>query len=293
MDAPHVTPADTSDFQAVYGTVRGSDDFYRFLQNVYRIYPEDRFHTLIGELVRAHPHDDEAIYRALQAQLPSIKPVLADLRYALPSLGRQKHEMTRQTLELLGTRRRFEGYLEIGSTGRYLSNLRRRLELKGSQLLVNDRAPTFSPVDTAERGGLRKLGRFVALDDYAPLAPGAVADGSIELATCFIGLHHAPLERLDAFVASIARVLKPSGLFILRDHDVDDDYMRAMAALAHAVFNAGLGVPWETNARELRHFRSIDAWVALLDRHGLKAVGPRLLQAHDPTLNTLLCFQRK
>ena len=111
-------------------------------------------------------------------------------------------------------------------------------------------------------------------------------------ATCYIGLHHAPLDRLDAFVASIARVLKPGGRFVLRDHDVTDEYMRAMAALAHAVFNAGLGVPWETNAQELRHFRSIDAWVELLDRHRLVPIGPRLLQAHDPTLNTLLCFRR-
>jgi len=292
MDAPHTTPAATGDFPAVYGSVRGSDDFYRFLQNVYRIYPEDRFHTLIGELVHTHPDSDEAIYRALQARLPSIKPFLAELRYALPSLARQKREMTRQTLELLGQQRRFEGYLEIGSTGRYLSHLRRRLDLKGHQVLVNDQAPTFSPVDIAERGGWRKLGRFVPLDDYAPLAAAAIADASIELATCYIGLHHAPLDRFDAFVASIARVLKPGGLFILRDHDVTDDYMRAMAALAHAVFNAGLGVPWETNAQELRHFRSIDAWVELLDRHGLAPTGPRLLQDHDPTLNTLLCFRR-
>jgi FAD/FMN-containing dehydrogenase/SAM-dependent methyltransferase len=292
MDAPSATPAAAGDFQAVYGTVRGSDDFYRFLQNVYRIYPEDRFHTLIGELVQAHPHGDETIYRTLQARLPSIRPWLAELRYALPSLARQKREMTRQTLELLDGQRRFEGYLEIGSTGRYLGHLRGRLDLQGDQVLVNDLAPTFSPVDIAERGGLRRLGRFVALDDYAPLASTAIADESIELATCYIGLHHAPLNRLDAFVASIARVLRPGGLFILRDHDVTDDYMRAMAALAHAVFNAGLGVPWETNAQELRHFRSIDAWIELLDRHGLTPVGPRLLQAHDPRLNTLLCFRR-
>jgi hypothetical protein len=68
--------------------------------------------------------------------------------------------------------------------------------------------------------------------------------------------------------------------------------MRALVALAHAVFNAGLGVPWETNAKELRHFRTVAEWVDILRRHGFEQVGPGLLQAHDPTLNTLLCFRR-
>jgi FAD/FMN-containing dehydrogenase/SAM-dependent methyltransferase len=279
------------DFDHVYGTARGSDDFYRFLQNVYRLYPEDRFHALIRATVAAGG-GDEAIYRALQARLPAIKPFASELTYALPSLGKQKREMTRQTLELLGERRTFDGYLEIGSTGRYLSHLRKALQLRGDCVLVNDLAPTNSPVDIIERGGLRQHARFVPLDDYAPIPPAAVADGSIELATCYIGLHHAPLDKLEPFIASIRRVLRPGGVFIVRDHDVHDDYMRAMASLAHAVFNAGLGTAWETNAAELRHFRPVEEWVQILARHGFEAVGPRLFQANDPSLNALLMFRR-
>jgi FAD/FMN-containing dehydrogenase/SAM-dependent methyltransferase len=281
----------TGDFAHVYGTTRGSDDFYRFLQNVYRLYPEDRFHALIQDTVRAGG-GDEAIYRSLRAKLPGIKPFLSELTYALPSLGKQKKEMTRQTLQLLGDRRRFDGYLEIGSTGRYISDLRKHLEITGDRVLVNDFAPTNSPVDIVERGGFARLARFVPLDDYAPIPAAAIADQSIELATCYIGLHHAPLDRLDAFIASIHRVLKPGGLLVVRDHDVSDDYMRAMASLAHAVFNAGLGTAWETNAAELRHFRPVADWIAILARHGLEAVGPQLFQANDPTLNALLAFRR-
>jgi len=285
------SPADTgADFQDVYGNARGNDDFYRFLQNVYRLYPEDRFHRLIQEATRAHPGDDQAVYRELQAKLPSIKPFLSELTYAIPSLRKQKREMSRQTLELLGERRRFEGYLEIGSTGRYLGDLRKHLRLDGDLVLANDLAPTNSPVDIVERGGLRKLGRFVPLDDYAPLA-SSIADGSIDLLTCYIGLHHVPLDRLDAFIASLRRVMRRGGVLVLRDHDVGDGYMRALVSLAHAVFNAGLGVPWDTNARELRHFRTIEEWIAILERHGFRQTGPKLLQAHDPTINTLLAFE--
>ena len=279
------------DFQAVYGNRRGNDDFYRFLQNIYRLYPEDRFHALIQDAAAAHA-TDEPIYRALQAQLPSIKPFLSELTHALPSLSRQKKEMSRQLLELVGERRAFDGYVEIGSPGRYLSDLKKHLRLRGDVVLVNDTAPTNSPVDIVERGGLRKLGRFVPLDDYAPIPASAVGDASIELVTCHIGLHHAPLDRLDAFIASLQRILKPGGLLVVRDHDVTDDYMRALVSLAHAVFNAGLGVPWDTNARELRHFRPVAEWIDILRRHGFEPVGPQLLQAHDPTLNTLMAFRR-
>ncbi len=292
MDDAQTAIETPGDFAAVYGHKRGNDDFYRFLQNVYRLYPEDRFHALIKQSTEAFPGNDEAIYRDLQARLPAIKPFLSELSYALPSLGKQKREMSRQTLELLGTRRAFDGYMEIGSTGRYVSDLRKHLKLRGDMVLVNDVAPSNSPVDIVERGGFRKLGRFVPMDDYAPIPTQAIADASIELATCYIGLHHAALDRLEPFIASIARVVKPGGLFIVRDHDVTDPYMTAMASLAHAVFNAGLGIPWETNAQELRHFRSIDEWIDILGRHGFEPTGSRLFQANDPTLNALLCFRR-
>lgn len=293
MNAPASPHQPSGDFAAVYGCTRGNDDFYRFLQNVYRLYPEDRFHLLIQDATRTRGDDDHAIYRDLQRQLPGIKPLLSELTYAVPSLLKQKREMSRQTLSLLGERRSFDGYLEIGSTGRYLSSLRKALRLRGDLVLVNDAPPSHSLVDIVERGRLRKLGRYVALDDYAPLPQAAIADESIELATCYIGLHHCPLDRLDDFIASIHRLMRPGGLFVLRDHDVGDSYMRAMASLAHAVFNAGLNVAWEENQRELRHFRAIDEWIDILGRHGLQHTGDRLLQAHDPTLNTLLAFRRE
>jgi len=278
-----------SEFHAVYSEVQWHDAFYRFLQNIYRIYPEDRFHSLIREACAAHP-DDESIYRYVQGRLPSIKPLLADLFYALPALAKQKKEMARQTLDLLGGRRDFDGYVEIGSTGRYVSELRKHLNLRGPLLLVNDLAPTNSPVDIAERGQLSKLGTFVPLADYAPIGAASAPDNSMDLVTCYIGLHHIAPARLDAFVRSIWRVLRPGGIFILRDHDVTTPQMDAFVALAHSVFNAGLGVPWETNRGEPRYFTSAAEWSRRLQSDGFRDTGKRLQQAHDPTDNMLMAF---
>ncbi len=283
-----MTSAD-SIFHAVYDDTLWADDFYRFLQNIFHLYPEDRFHTLIKESC-AENATDEAIYRQVQAKLPTIKPFLADLFYALPSLAKQKKEMARQAVELLGDARRFDGYVEIGSTGRYYSHLRKHLQITGPLYLMNDVPPSNSPVDIIERGGFANPFRFISLVDYTPLAPEVIADESVDLVTCYIGLHHAGPQVLEPFLRSIVRVLRRGGRLIYRDHDVNDPAMNRFVTLAHTVFNLGLGVPWEVNAKDLCYLKPVASWVRQMEAVGLEDLGPRLLQANDPTLNTLMGF---
>jgi FAD/FMN-containing dehydrogenase/uncharacterized membrane protein YhaH (DUF805 family) len=285
--SPRAVLAD-SEFHSIFSNVASFDAFYLFLQNVYHLYPEDRFQTLIKDAC-AEARTDEEIYRYIQQRLPDIKPALADVSYALPALKKQKEEMAEQTLKILGDRGKINGYVEIGSTGRYVSELRDHIEIEDPIYVIHDAAPTNSPVDIAERGGIAKIGTFLPLDDYAPLS-AEIADHSIDVVTCFIGLHHAPPAKLAAFVDSIHRVLRPGGLFLVRDHDVKTPQMDAFVSLAHTVFNAGLGVPWDTNAGELRHFAPIEQWSRYLAEHGFSDTGARILQAHDPSANTLMGF---
>ena len=88
--SPLTAPA--CQFRAVFSHSRWHDAFYKFLQNIYRLYPEDRFHTLI-KTISLQLDNDEAIYRRLQRELPTIKPFMADLTLALPSLFKQKKEI--------------------------------------------------------------------------------------------------------------------------------------------------------------------------------------------------------
>jgi len=288
---PAPGPIPTSEFHRVFGDTGLSDAFYRFLQNVFRTAPEDRFHHLIGQACAQH-RDEESVYRHIQRELPGIKPALADLRYGLPALFKQKAEMAQQTLQLLGERRRFEGYAEIGSRGRYYRGLKKTLQLLGPTYFIDETPQRFSPVDIVERGQIAKLERGLPLADYAPL-PEAIADGSLDLVTCYIGLHHMTAAQLGLFLDSVRRVLRPGGLFIVRDHDVCSEDLRALVSLAHTVFNAGLGESWEANAAERRHFESARTWVERLAAAGFDDSGQRLLQAGDPTANTLFCFVRR
>jgi FAD/FMN-containing dehydrogenase len=288
---PAPEPRYSSEFHQVFGDVHLSDAFYRFLQAVFRTVPEDRLHHLIRLACQLH-RDEESVYRHIQREFGGIKPLLADLTHALPSLIRQKQEMTQQTLQVLGKRRDFTGYAEIGSKGRYYRGLAGVLKFKGPRIFIDERPQSFSPPDIMERGQIARLGTQLPLDDYAPL-PDAIADQSLDFVGCYVGLHHMTVDRLVPFLASIRRVLRPGGVFIVREHDVRDERLRALVSLAHTVFNAGLAETWETNAAELRLFEPVATWVKRLDEAGFDDSTHRILQDNDPTDNTLLCFVRR
>lgn len=281
----------SSNFKAIFGSPKLRDAFFLFLRNVYNIYPEDRFHKLIEE-VSITGNSDKEIYKQLQSRLPSIKPILSEVRYALPALLKQKAEMARQPLELIGSSRKINGYMEIGTTGRYVSKLESDIELKGDVILVHSVEPTYSPTDIAERGRISKIGRFVSLKDYAPISSSDVPDRNLDLVTNFIGFHHSPADRRDQFVKSLHRVLRLGGRLIVRDHNVNSAQMNRMVALAHDVFNMGLSTDWSVNQKEIRNFTSIDQLVSYIEGMGFKSDKRALLQSGDPTRNALMVFTK-
>ncbi len=285
-----MTTASSSEFKTVMGQTEWSDKMYAFLQVIFHLYPEDRFHQLITDAC-AKLDSDEAIYREVQQKLPEIKTFLSEFTYALPALKKQKREMTRQTLEILGHPKGITGYLEIGSTGRYISQLRKAVKVTGSVYLQNDVAPGFGVGDLFERGQLSKIGTFYHLD-YEPISEAQIPSASLDVVTCFIGLHHCPEEKLDAYIRSIHRVLRPGGKFVMRDHDCNSEMMVVFASLVHTVFNLGLKESWEFNSGEYRSFRSVEAWSELLQQYDFSDGGQRILQDKDPSLNTLLCFTK-
>src|SRR5882724_2972582 len=280
-----------SNFRSIYSDLDLRRQFFPFLVNVFHLYPEDRFDRLIGDLSTQYTTDAE-IYQSLAKRLPEITPPLSTLRYALPSLRKQKREMAQQTADLLGEKRSIDGYVEIGTTGRYLNTLRKHLRISGKRYVVNDESPIYSAEDIFERGQVTKIGQYVAMGDYEAFDREHVAPASVELVTNYIGFHHAPAPKLDGFVSAIARVLKPGGTLVVRDHDVDRPAMDAIVALAHDVFNAGVGIPWNRNEAQIRNFRSVADLTQYLEQRGFRRQNAVRLQSGDPTQNTLMAFRR-
>lgn len=278
-----------SEFKAVFSDTKWSDDFYRFLQVIFHLYPEDKFHHLIAETSKEKASDEE-IFKSVQHNLHKIKPFLSELTLALPALKKQKKEMSNQVLQFLGSKTSIDGYLEIGSTGRYISELKKHISLKGKIFLTNDIEPSNAIGDIMERGQFSKIGHFFNLNNYQPVSQAEIADESIDLVTCHIGLHHCPPELLDGYLKSIKRILRKGGLFIIRDHDVKTKEMATFVSLVHTVFNLGLNVSWETDNAEFKSFKSIEEWVSIISGYGFQDMGKRILQDKDPSDNTLIGF---
>ena len=278
-----------SEYKKVFNDTVWSDKFFVFLQEIFHLFPEDKFHSLIKKSTDQLPADRK-IYEDIQAKLHTIKPFLADLTYGLPALKKQKKVITEQTLELLGNNREINGYLEIGSTGRYISSLKKHIKLSGPVYLLSDKEPDNSIGELFERGQFKKIGQYIPMNDYEEIKVDQIESESLDLVTCYIGIHHIELDKIDNFIKSVNRVLRPGGRFILRDHDVKSPEMSTFVSLIHTVFNMGLNESWDFNQKEFRNFQSVDYWCDYLSKNGFKAEEKRLLQKNDPSDNTLISF---
>jgi hypothetical protein len=228
----------------------------------------------------------------LQKSLADIKPILAELRYAVPALTNQQNIMTEQTLQLLGDKKRFEGYMEIGSTGRYISRLQDALDIRSERYLLHTVEAGYGPEDIVERGQLSKIGSFVDMGNYSSAFAQTVNAGSPDLITVYIGFHHCPIPKREEFISSVRDCLKPGAKLILRDHDARDETMRRITALAHDTFNAGTSQSWNTNEKELRNFYPPEFIIGYLEKLGLRYDGKVLFQDGDPTRNGLMSFTK-
>ncbi len=287
---PAATPGHSGyNFAYIYKNPDLRDRFHQFLQNVYSLYPDPQAHKLIIELTSSH-HTDEDIYKDLQKKFPDIKPFMSIFRKALPALSKQKAEMRKETSTLIADMKKADGYVEIGTTGRYYEGIKHTLKLKGQTYLINTDGPTYTPGDMVDRGHLVKVGKFIKLGDYDAVTAKKIEPESIDLVSNYIGFHHAPPDKRDAFIGSVAKTIRPGGRLVLRDHDADDNDMKFIAALAHDVFNAGLDISWEKNMAEIRNFTSIDEIAEKVAQYGMEPQKSRLLQEGDPTRNTLMVF---
>jgi len=279
-----------SNFRFIYLNSPHKKDFYRFLVNVFHLFPEQEFHRLISEVTNK-PLSDQQIYTQVQQQLDDISSLLAPFRYAIPALNKQKKMIAQQTLQLLGEQRDFNGYLEIGSTGRYLDELEEHLEISGPRFFVSEKPATYAPTDMVDRGQMFKAGDDIGLNNYQP-SMSVIARDSLDLVTVFIGFHHCPLSLRSSFIRSIKEVMRKGACLVVRDHNVNNKKMKHMVGLAHDVFNLGTQESWAYNQAELRHFYSLAQLDKLLQQHGFKSDGTRLYQQGDPTKNALMIYRK-
>ncbi|HEV2601452.1 MAG TPA: class I SAM-dependent methyltransferase [Candidatus Babeliales bacterium] len=277
--------------EVLVGPLRGR--FAPFLDTVLRQVPSKDFFKMIDMIDQNyHPKSDIEWYTHISNHIASIKPVLSKYTplYKLYALKSQRTALSNQLKNLMSTEQAsgIETAVEIGKPGTYIASIRGHLPNLKQTIAINYAQQITDTVEGFSRQSpLTPYNKFVSLDDYKQITD--IPKSSVDLIICTIGLHHAPVEKLDAFVASIRSILKPGGIFILRDHDVVDDSMLKIAHAAHSVFNAVLAEETlEDELKEYRNFQPLSYWIALLQKHGFAVGDERITQDGDPSMNTFI-----
>ena len=145
----------------------------------------------------------------------------------LKQLREQKDEITRETVSIisrLGKIGELHDYVSIGDNGKLVLSLRESLQMNGQVYIVHDVNPTSTDMAVIlERGSVDPMGIFVPIDYSQSVADEwSINSNSIDLVTMNQGLHHLPQSHLLEFVGEVYRILRPGGLFIVREHDATD-----------------------------------------------------------------------
>lgn len=278
-------------FRKVFNRVGGQRGQVRdFLNNVFMQLDEDNFFILVDSILKNPQLNDEQIYAILYSKIGQAKPnMISNLQHTLQSLKRLKNDLVDQTTHLIGEKK-INGYVEIGYPGRMMRPLKNRIEMQGSFYAITDKERLS---DYIEAGFPRPYDQFVPLNDYMPISENIIPTANVDLVCMYIGLHHAPKEKLDSFIASIIRILRPGGTFILMDHDAHTKELQNLVNVVHSIFNVATGVEPEINNQEIRNFNSVQYWINLLQSHGLiYYTHDPLIRSGDSTLNSLVRFDK-
>lgn len=280
-----------NNFKQIYLSLKLKSEFFKFLKNVFTLFPEEDLHKLIEEAA-TQKKNDESIYLEVQAKLGDISPMFSSFRYTLPSLMKQKDEMAKQTLQLLGEGGTYNGYLEIGSSGRYLDYLEEKVNIEGERYYADGKKPGYAISEMVDRGQIKIGAKYIQLADYKTKYSDIIPKDTLDLVTVYIGFHHCPLELRIPFISSIRDTLRIGGKLILRDHDCDTEEQKVMVALAHDVFNMGTKESWSYNNTEIRNFYSLNFICNFVEQIGFKFDKRTLFQEGDPTKNALMMFTK-
>jgi SAM-dependent methyltransferase len=265
-----------------------------FIDHVLRQLPSKKVIEIIDNIkINEHDLDDAKLYENICTKIASLRSRL-DIIKIIKLISFQKQLLEKQLRALLTDVHVIGNCLEIGTPGTYASTIRDCIKGDVYALLAKSNVTDIIQAQSFKiSNSFKGYDKYVALNDYEPISI-EIADNQIDLIICTIGLHHVPPCKLDNFIASIKRVLRPGGFFLLREHNAHSPELISLAYAAHSIFNAV--IPQEnldTELKEVRNFNALVYWKNLLEKHGFDLGTEEYLQEGDSTLNTFIkCIKK-
>ena len=282
-----------NNMQYILSNDRGEKEVKDFINNVLRQCDADKFIEISRKTLGNKPDSSNAeFYRSLKPQISRTTPLIPFIA-KVKSLHHQQKILSAQLQNLIGNRV-VKNYVEIGTPGTYINGLKDSMLIEQATV-INNTQGLIDYIHGSSWSLSRKFksyDKFVPLNNYDAIAEEQIPSNSVDVVSCVIGLHHIPTEKLQPFVSSIYRILKPGGIFILRDHDAKDDEVKSIVQAAHTIFNlVTMELDLEGEVKEFRNFQPLSHWIKLLTMNGFKeATCDKLYQTGDPTLNAMVKF---
>lgn len=290
--APQPRQTANGEFRYVFSRPDLRLEFAKFLDHIFMQIDNTRFYQLIDDILKNQDLTDDQIYQQLYARIGKAKKPIA-VAAQLTALDKIKQVHSDHLKSVVGGAA-VNGYVEIGFPGRYVRPFKNIVKMSGTVYAV---FPEENASDRFQVGlpWTRPYDKFIPMNDYAPISAQDIPNNSVDLVTMFIGLHHIPQNKLGPFLASIHRILRPGGMFVIREHDANTDDLKHLITVVHAVFNAATGETPDSERTEYRNFTSIDTFIKAVEEAGLardeqeKQLAP-LIQTDDPTMNRMIAF---
>lgn len=291
-------PIEVSEFRAAFAQTTSRDAVYRLLAECG---PRGHAPRMLGllERIAQRTGEDELIYRNLRSTLLKWRSSpFAALTIRQGDWQATLHRrLARYSREQLQAARNFDGkqlqgMLEVATRGKQLGALRRHLKVNGVIRQIDNFGCQLA------EGGARWLEARVpartAVSDASQWDEHVVgnAAASVDLLTLYGGLSGLPASQLPRCLTQLVDVVRPGGMVLLLEHDVETAHTGLEASLAVTLAFLCAGETWEANQAHPRAFRAADEWVALMQQHGMAATGERERIPRTPFGDMLMAFQK-
>jgi SAM-dependent methyltransferase len=188
--------------------------------------------------------------------------------------------------------KRLEGMLEVASGGKQLSALRRHFRIDGLVRQIDNFGYQFA--DGGSGWLESRMPARTAVGDAGQWDEQVLNNeaGSVDLVTLYGGLSGLPASQVTRCLAQLAKVVRPGGMVLLLEHDVETAHDGLEASLAVTLAYLCAGATWEASQAHPRAFRAADEWSGLMQEHGLLETGARERIPRTPFGDLLLAFQK-
>jgi hypothetical protein len=182
--------------------------------------------------------------------------------------------------------------LEVASGGAHVNALRRHLKISGIVRQIDSFGGQLA--ESGSRWLESRLPARTAVGDatqWDDQVFHSMAD-SVDLVTLYGGLSGMAPAQLPGCLEQLAKVVRPGGMVLLLEHDVETAHAGLEASLAVTLSFLCAGDTWEASQLHPRAFRAADEWSLLMQQHGLLEVGGRERIPRTPFGDLLLAFRK-